>query len=168
MDTPLHFCADGFALTDLDINCFYFSNPRLIDLPLGDAELIRPGHLEQFESLIGDCDLLLLRTGFGAIRSTDQQRYIMDGPGFSEEGAAYLADSFPDLRCLALDTISLVAMRELDEGIRAHQALLGGGREYLIIEDVNLDQDLSGISEVVALPLMIRGIDGGPCTIVAR
>lgn len=168
MDAPLHFAMQGLSLTDFDVNEFYFTSPLVLDIPLSDGDLIYPEHFAPFAEQISQADILLIRTGFGMHRTTDPERYRLKGPGFSEAGARHLADNFPNLSCLGLDAVSLASMMHLDEGLRAHQALLVDDRMFLVLEDLNLDYDLSNIAEVVALPLMIRGIDGGPCTVIAR
>lgn len=168
MDAPLHFAAHGPSLSDFDVNEFYFTKPLVLDIPLVEGELICPEHFAPFTEQISQADIQLIRTGFGKHRATDPERYRLKGPGFSEAGAQHLADNFPDLRCLGTDTVSLASMMELDEGLRAHQALLVDGKKFLVLEDLDLDYDLSDITEVIALPLMVRGIDGGPCTVIAR
>ncbi|MBN1918271.1 MAG: cyclase family protein [Verrucomicrobia bacterium] len=166
VDAPLHFAADGKCITEFDINEFRFRRPLVLDLPVPEDLLVRPEHLEPHETAIRGCDLLLLRTGFSSVRRTDPERYRLHGPGLSEAAARYIAGSFPELRAIGLDSISLASMDRLDEGIRAHQVLLGGARRFLIVEDMNLDLDLSGLIEVMVLPFMIAGIDGSPCTVV--
>lgn len=168
MDAPLHFDAGGLALTELDVNDFFFTKPLVIDIPLSNGQLVGPEHLRPFGEALAEPDLLLIRTGFSRYRFSDPERYRLDGPGFSAAGARYVVENLPRLRCLGLDTISLASMRELEEGLRAHQILLGGGRKFLIIEDMDLDFDLSGLSEVIALPLLVEGLDGGPCTVIGR
>ncbi|OFX13925.1 MAG: hypothetical protein A2Z18_08560, partial [Armatimonadetes bacterium RBG_16_58_9] len=148
VDAPLHFARGGAAITDFDVNEFCFNNPLILDVPVRDAELVTPEHLEPSSKSIANRDILLVRTGFGKYRSTDPDRYQLHGPGFAESGAKYLAENFPSLRCLGLDTISLVAMRHMDEGVRAHQALLRPDRKFLIIEDMKLDAELTSLEEV--------------------
>ena len=168
VDAPLHYAQDAASITDFEVHEFVFNRPLVLDLDLADSELVTPEHLEPSREMIGQCDILLLRTGFGKYRSSDPERYRLDGPGFAESGARYLAENFPALECLGLDTISLVAMREFDEGVRAHQALLRADRKFLIIEDMNLDTDLTRLEEVICLPLMLEGLDGSPCTVIGR
>jgi kynurenine formamidase len=85
----------------------------------------------------------------------------------SVHGASYLAGHFPRLRAIGLDTISLASMQHLEEGLEAHRILFrGDGRRFLIIEDMNLDFDLSQLRRVIALPLFIEGIDSSLCTVM--
>jgi kynurenine formamidase len=128
---------------------------------------LRPAHFEQHFAAISECDLLLLRTGYTRMRRADPARYSTFAPGMSVEGAQYIAQNFPKLRALGLDTVSLACMQHLEEGLEAHRVLLGGeGRRFLIIEDMNLDYDPSALQRVFALPLFIDGVDSAPCTVM--
>ena len=76
-------------------------------------------------------------------------------------------ENFPHLPAIGLDTVSLACMQHLEDGLEAHRILLRGeGRRFLIIEDMNLDFDLSRLQQVIALPLFIEGIDSAPCTVM--
>jgi kynurenine formamidase len=101
------------------------------------------------------------------VRRTEPERYAFFSPGLSAKGASYLAENFPQLRALGLDTISLASMQHLAEGLEAHRVLLGGkGRRFLIVEDMNLDWDLSQLRLVMAVPLFVEGVDSAPCTVL--
>ena len=56
-----------------------------------------------------------------------------------------------------------------DHGFRAHRTFLGD-REHpvLLVEDLNLGLELAGMTQVLALPLFIEGVDASPCTVVAE
>ena len=48
-----------------------------------------------------------------------------------------------------------------------HHELLGGqSRRFLIIEDMNLEHDLTGLREVRVSPWLVREMDSGPCSVV--
>jgi arylformamidase len=166
VDAPRHFAAEGACITDFGVNEFRFRRPFVLDLPLPEGLLVRPEDLRPHETAIRGCDLLLLRTGFSRLRRTDPERYRLHGPGLSEAAAHYIVQSFRELRAIGLDSISLASMDHLDEGIRAHQVLLGSARRFLIVEDMNLDFDLSRLMEVMVFPFMVSGIDGSPCGVV--
>jgi len=168
IDAPLHFDAGGLSITDFDVNEFHFRHSILADVPLLDGEMLAVEHLVPFEQQARDSDLLLIRTGFGRYRATCPERYGLCGPGFSAAAAEYIVRELPRLRCLGVDTVSLASMQALNEGLEAHRVLLGGGRRFLIIEDMNLDALPRAPSEVLALPLLVHGLDGVPCTVVAR
>jgi kynurenine formamidase len=167
VDAPWHFVASGLRISDFRLEEFIFERPAFIDFSLSDGELIEVGHLKPHADLIRQCDLLLLRTGYSQLRERDPQRYAMQSPGLSAAAADYLAQNFPELRAIGLDTISLACMQHLEDGLEAHRILLRGeGRRFLIIEDMNLDWDLSQLQQVIALPLFIEGIDSSPCTVM--
>jgi kynurenine formamidase len=169
VDAPRHFAPDGLTLTDFAAEEFVFEHPLCIDLPLGDAGLVSRNHLEPHAVGLAQSDLLLLRTGFSAVRSTDPHRYATLSPGFSVSAARFLVERFPALRAVGLDTISLACMAHLEEGVEAHRVLLGGEeRRFLIIEDMDLSHHLRGLRRVIALPLMVAGADGAPCTVIGE
>jgi kynurenine formamidase len=167
IDAPWHFVNSGIPIGKFSLEEFVFDRPLCLDLALGDGEMFHAAHFQPHAAEISRCDLLLLRTGYARVRRSDPARYRIFAPGMSEEGAHYLAEEFPRLRALGLDTVSLACMQHLEEGLEAHRVLLQGeGRRFLIIEDMNLDHDLSRLRRVIALPLMIDGIDSAPCTVM--
>ncbi len=167
VDAPRHFIADGLRIGDFDPGDFVFDRPIVCDVSLHDGEIIQPAHLDSFATRIASSDLLLIRAGYAECRRKDPERYRTLSPGFSAAGARYLRDRFPGLRGLGLDTVSLACIAHVDEGIEAHRILLGGpGRRFLIIEDMNLDYDLSRLRQLILLPLLVKDWDSGPCTIL--
>ncbi len=166
LDTPMHVVKGGLSLTDFEAKDFIFDRPAVLDLPLEDATVVQPRHLEPFVDQAKDADLLLFRFGYGAVRRTDPARFSLMSPGFGVEGARFLRDNCPTMRALGMDVPSVACIEYLDVTMAAHNVLLEGvGRRFLIIEDMNLDQDLSGLKRVVVAPLWVKDIDGGPCTV---
>lgn len=171
VDAPVHFVPGGASLSDFAIDEFVYERPVVLDLPLGESELITGAMLRDHADRIRGHDLVLIRSGHERLRS-DRHRYEHLGPGWSTEGARTLRAEFPEVRAVALDWLSLCAVQHVAEGVGAHVELLTAdalGRVVLIYEDVCLSV-LAGHtpSRVYALPLLIDGIDGGPCTIVAE
>lgn len=167
VDAPWHFVADGLRPSDFDIGEFVFDHPFCLDLSLGDGETIQATHLQPQADRISRCDLLLLRTGYARIRQSDPDRYRLRSPGMSVDGAHFLARNFPRLRAVGLDTVSLACMQHLEEGMEAHRILLSGkGRRFLIIEDMNLEVNLTLLRRVIALPLFVEEVDASPCTVI--
>lgn len=167
VDAPRHFIVDGLPIGDFEPAEFVFARPVVCDVSLGDAEMVQPAHLAPHAGRIATADLLLIRTGYAARRRDDPERYRTVSPGFSAAGARYLRDRFPALRGVGLDTVSLACIAHVAEGIEAHRILLGGpGRRFLIIEDMNLEHDLTTLRQVIVLPLLVKGWDSGPCTIL--
>jgi kynurenine formamidase len=167
LDTPGHVIADGLRLTDFIPADFVFNHPVVVDLPLSDTAVVQPEDLEPFLEPGREADLLLFRFGYGPVRRSDPRRYSTRSPGFGVESAEFLRANFPNLRALGMDVPSLSCIEYLDSTFQAHHALLGGsGRRFLVIEDMNLEQDLSGLATVFVAPLLVEKIDGGPCNII--
>jgi len=172
VDGPNLFNPDGIKGAQVPIDRFVYEHPVLLDIPKVDRELVLRSELEPHEAAIAGADLLLLRTGWSAVRTPDPVRYAHEGPGVSPEACTYLIDRFPRLKALALDCISLAAYRRLDpDGILAHQILCGvgrGERYLLIVEDLDLAAYPPEPARVYAIPLFPQESDSSPCTVFAE
>ena len=167
LDAPRHVIPDGLCIWDFSPEELIFQSPRVVDLPLPDAAVVSPQHLASVVPALADADLALLRFGYGSVRREDPERFSTRCPGFGVEGARWLRERFPSLRALGMDVPSLSCIAFLDETMAAHHELLGGpGRRFLVLEDMDLEQDLTGLREVRVSPWRVRGMDSGPCTIV--
>ncbi|MBB6020022.1 kynurenine formamidase [Paenibacillus sp. JGP012] len=168
IDAPWHFNPQGKKISEIAIDDFIFTHPVIIDIPKSDDELITKADLQPFEHQIAGADLLLIRTGFGKIRSSDPERYANHNPGLSSSAARYLM-IFESLRAIGIDMISAGAANHPDEAIAFHQTILGkdrvDGKYILVIEDLNLNQDLSHFTKVYAIPLYIEGVDSSFATV---
>lgn len=166
VDAPRHVEADGLPITAFAPDDFYFARPVVVDLPLPDGALVRPEDLAPHADRIRSADLLLLRFGYGPVRFGAPGRYRDQCPGFGVAGATYLREQFPSLHAIGLDVPSFSCIRYLDQTMRAHNVVLGGkDRKFLILEDLDLDQDLSVVNEVWVAPLLVEGTDSAPCTV---
>jgi arylformamidase len=172
VDAPLHFNPAGRSITDYDLSELIFSRPAVVDVPLEARELIEPRHLQPAAAVPKDCDILLLRSGFGRRRESEAAAYVADGPGFSRSGAEYLLATLPGLKALAVDFISIAATSHMDEGCDAHRVFLGcagyGARTILLVEDASLPPSLPNPRTVYVIPLFFEGLDSAPCTMFAE
>lgn len=171
VDGPWHFNPSGRRVSELAASELVFSAPSLIDLPVIDGQVIDGATLRTHADVIRDADLLLIRTGFGATRGSEPERYRHAGPGF-DASAAWFLQRETDVRAVGFDFISATSQGAIDEGHEFHRITLGAyqpAREILIIEDVRLDPDLSpaDLGIVVAGLLRLDGEDGGPVTLLA-
>jgi kynurenine formamidase len=67
-----------------------------------------------------------------------------------------------------MDVPSVAVIDCLEATMPAHHELLGGaGRRFTIIEDMDLEHDLTHLVEVRVSPWRVLGMDSGPCSIVA-
>ena len=169
IDGPNHFGKDKPPLCSFPISDFVFDRPKLVRIPKQDGEIIHAEDLHELADLVSACDLLMMRTGFGAVRATDPRRYREESPGFSAAAAQYVVDELPQVRALAVDSISFACPRQMSEGIEAHQILLAKcPRSIFLIEDINLEADLERLEQVIVAPLFFARIDSAPCTVIAK
>jgi len=169
VDAPCHVIEGGLTLTDFRAEDFIFHHPVVFDLPLPDAAVVMPEHLGAFVDVGREADLVMFRFGYGPVRRSDGMRYSMQCPGFGVESAEFLLANFPNMRALGMDVPSLSCIAHLDRTMQAHHVLLRGElRRFLIIEDMNLDQDLTGLKSVIVAPWFIQDMDGGPAMIIGE
>lgn len=171
MDGPNHFNGQGRQLYELELSTFIFEKPLLVDIPKGKGELVEPEELMRFDEAIRAADLLLVRSGFSAMRASDNRAYSEEGPAISARAAELSVERYQNLKAVGMDWISLSSPLHLEDGIRAHQIMLGktGAEPVLIIEDIDLSGlDPDTLETVFALPLFIEGIDSAPVTILAK
>ena len=171
MDGPNHFNGQGRQLYELELSTFIFEKPLLVDIPKGRWELVEPEELMRFDEAIRAADLLLVRSGFSAMRASDNRAYSEEGPAISARAAELIVERYQNLKAVGMDWISLSSPLHLEDGIRAHQIMLGktGAEPVLIIEDIDLSGlDPDTLETVFALPLFIEGIDSAPVTILAK
>jgi arylformamidase len=90
VDAPRHVEARGLPITAFEPSDFYFGRPVVVDLPLPDGVVVRPEDLAPHAAAIRSADLLLVRFGYGSVRSRAPGRYRDRCPGFGVEGASYL------------------------------------------------------------------------------
>ena len=165
VDAPRHFSMNGQAVSDYPPEFWMFNHVELVDISdtVLDRQLIGPEICHEFK-----CDapeLLIIKTGYGKLRGTD--RYTMTPPGISADVALFLRKSYPSVRCVGMDLISVSSYSNRDEGRRAHRAFLSPetGAPILLVEDMNLVFD-GNLQKVIICPLRVSEADGAPCTIL--
>ncbi len=171
MDGPNHFHPNGKQLWQMQLESFISEQPLLLDIPKGDGEAVMPEELLAFDEEISKADMLFIRSGFEALREKDNGRYSQRGPCISSQAAQLLVDRWPQLKAVGMDWISLASPLHLDDGVKAHQILLGfhGNPSILIIEDMALaGVDRRRIEKVFVMPIFIEGIDSAPVTVLAQ
>lgn len=169
-DLPAHFIPGARDMSTMAIEDFVFERARVIDVPLAEGAVLTAAQLASFAGEIVDADLLLIRSGFEAHRA-DANYYSNNSPGIGEEAAQFIRDVNPFLRGLGIDWLSVCSFSDIDAGVAAHRALLEDreGRFVIIFEDMAIASlDSSAIYRVTALPLLVDGLDGSPCTIISE
>lgn len=168
---PRHVHRQGYDVASLPAERFHFQRPVVIDIQLPQSGLIGEEQLAAHAEAIGKADLLLVRTGWSAMRQKDPDAYGRGNPGFDVSAALYLIEKFPDLKALGMDFVYPSSAHHISRGLAFQQVILGSAdreRFILLIADLDLSGDLSGIQEVWALPLRVVDGPSAPCTVIAR
>lgn len=172
LDAPWHFNPAGLPAVDLPIESYVFQRPLVADVPRPRGGFIGQDALRPLHNDLVGADLVLLRTGWSAVREIDPGKYGLGGPVLHPDAAAYLMDNCPRLKGIGVDAISIGSPAFIDETMAAHRILTGVGRTdgrfALIFEDMRVDVDLGNARRIYAWPLMIVGSDSSPCTMVAE
>lgn len=165
VDAPRHFAARGATVTTPDAEFWFFQNPAVVDvrrLELGT--LVTAAHLESVGARLDDADIVLLRTGWEALR--DSEAYWNTNPGVAADVADFLRERAPQCRCLGMDIISLSGWEERAEGRISHRRFLDHESPIWLIEDMALaDPAVDRLKRVLVSPLFVAGADGAPVTV---
>ncbi len=172
MDGPRHFNPNGPSLMELPIEYFCFDHVAAIDVPKSKGEGVTQDDLKAWEPEIRSADLLLIKTGFCLQRDTQPRVYESEGPYLTPEACQYLVETFPDLRAIGLDFLSVgTPANQLSR--RAHQTLFGchNGKFLPAIEDMDLKPLFSSgkqLKWVIVAPLRLSGIDSSQVTVIGE
>lgn len=171
-DGPRHFNPQGPGLTELPLEFFCYDRVTAVDVPKEPGQGVVPEDLRPHEGEILEAELLLLKTGFCLRRDTEPRVYESRGPYLTPEVCRYLVETFPNLKAVGLDFLSVgTPANQLSR--LAHQTLFGchNGNFILAIEDM----DLRPLFEtgrtprrVLALPLRLAGVDSSQVTVVGE
>lgn len=165
VDAPAHFFKAAKKVTDYSAESWIFKNPCVIRLDLKRNEVLA---LDKIKGKVNKvCDILLLNTGFGRFRGSDL--YSFDNPSVGPEVGRWLRKERPDIHAMGFDFISLGSPKDRSLARKSHRAFLSprsGGRPIIVIEDMDLSSDLTGLKSVIVAPFLIRALDSAPCTVL--
>jgi len=164
IDCPAHFFKNGLKAADYSPETWFFQKPFVLPLKLKENSLAGP---EDIGNIPEGTDLLLIKSGFSCFRGTE--KYTHNNPGLKPEVGIWLRERHPYVRAVGLDFISLSAYQNRALGREAHRTFLdpnGVNAPILIIEDMDLSHDLSGLEEVWVAPLRVDEMDSAPCTVI--
>jgi arylformamidase len=173
VDAPYHFWDQGHSIDRIPIEDFVYAKPLLVEKDLQKGELLGRSELESYGDRIKQSDILLVCTGYWRLRK-DKRRYSDDFPALSGEAARFIRHELPELKAVAIDTLSIEnPLLGPKTGFEVHKTLLSGesyqDRPVLIYEDVNLGKVLGKpIKRIYAFPLRLRGLDASPVNMVAE
>jgi kynurenine formamidase len=166
VDAPRHFYQDGRTVESYPPEQWFFLFPALIEKDLLPGQILDEYALSSLLlNVERTTDLLLIKTGFEKYRN--EAVYWEAGPGLAASLASILSNTFPDLRAIGIDAISISSLLNRQEGHLAHEAFLA--RNILLFEDMSLCQlqPKVPVRQVIALPLRYADADGAPCSVVA-
>ncbi len=171
-DGPWHFNPDGMKFTELPMDYFWFDKVAVVDAPKKEEEGVTPDDLKPFEEEISKAGLLLIKTGFAFVRENKPEVYQSHGPYIAPETASYLLSTFPNLRTIGFDFLSIGSPAN-DLSAQTHQILLGCHSDNFItgIEDMDLRPlygDNVRVNRVIAAPLRIAGVDSSQVSVIAE
>lgn len=164
IDFPNHFSIQGKVVEDYDANFWIFNSPYFIEIEAIDNQIIDLT-IEQIHAIPQNVDFLILKTGFSKFRN--EERYWKSNPGIAPELASKLKLRCPNLRLLGMDIISLTSFGDRPLGRISHNKFLIDNN-ILIVEDMFLDNLISQPKKIYCLPLLRKGLDGSPVTVIAE
>ena len=166
VDAPYHFCEVGETIDKVDISDFIFSKALLVDVPSRRGGRIGAEQLKG-KAGIENADLLMLHTGYS-------QYWKNDFPALTLEAVRYLREELPNLKAIALDTLSVDGTDGFSTGFANHHTLLDvredGIRPLLIYECMDFTPILGQkeYCKVYGIPLRMKGLDASPVTMIAE
>lgn len=164
IDFPNHFSIQGKVVENYDANFWSFNSPHFIEIEAIDNQIINLTK-EQIHAIPQNVDFLILKTGFSKYRN--EERYWKSNPGIAPELADKLKFWCPNLRVLGMDIISLTSFGNRPLGRISHNKFLIDN-DILIVEDMYLDNLISQPKKIYCLPILRKGLDGSPVTIIAE
>lgn len=166
IDAPLHFFTNGQNITSYSAGHFVFVSPQVIQVALKPSEILSIPDVAV--KIHRDSDLLLLKSGWGEFRS--QPKYYRENPGINPDFARQLRSHCPTLRAVGIDWLSISAFQHRELGREAHRAFLNPDQSnpILLIEDMDMQPDLTELRRVIVAPLRIGAFDSAPCTVIGE
>ncbi|AXK49280.1 cyclase [Aliarcobacter trophiarum LMG 25534] len=169
IDMPYHFFEYGQTIENFD--CGYFNFENVLFIEFVPKELVIGAKLIEQLDKIKDkniYEILIVKTGICYKRDT--QEFWELNYGFDPSIAEYLRNSFPNIRVIGFDSISVSSFQNRMIGREAHKAFLNPKNPILLLEDMDLKQiDINTkFKRVIIAPLRISNCDGLPCTIIGE
>lgn len=166
LDAPRHFFDEGMTVDAFPPDYWVCGKVGVLFLPLQESRWIGPEDMGTALDPAIEC--LLIKTGFQRHRETAS--YGTGNPGLSAELALMLRRSYPRLKFVGMDFISVSRFRDREGGRAAHRAFLNPASPIMPIEDMNLAplQPETKISRLSIVPLRVENADGAPVTVIAE
>lgn len=172
IDTPSHFYAGAKTIIDYAPDEFVFHAPLIADCRKAQGEAISLEDLRPFMKKANTADALLIRTGFGRFREKAPVTYCKNNPYISPQAALFIRNSFPSIKLVGIDCISVSNPGEKEAGRQTHLILLNPegfpSNPVLILEDMALPADFNHFHRLMAWPVFVSDIDSSPATVIGE
>lgn len=165
IDAPRHFYDNGKTVDVFPPEFWVCHNVAVLHLPLSASRWVGP---EDVTGMPVNIDCLLIKTGFQNKRK--DAAYTADNPGLPAELAFSLRKTFPALKFVGMDFISISRFTDRAGGRAAHKAFLDPARPILPIEDMDLSplKPESAVHRLWIAPVRVAAADGAPVTVFAE
>ena len=149
IDAPVHYLKKGMTVDEIPLSAI-IGECRVLDLTEAAGKI----SAEDLSGRIDGTTRLMIRTRYSGIH-----RFEQDYPCLDLSAARILTEK--GVRCVGIDSPSI---EEFNCDGSVHRELLGKG--CIIIELLDLSQVSAGTYDLMALPLLLRGMDGSPARVV--
>lgn len=165
IDMPYHFYENGQTIENYNADFWFFE--KVLFLELNPNSIVIKDELVDLLDGIEDIgyEILIVKTGICNQRDTND--FWEKNYGFHPDVYGYLIKSFPRIRVLGFDSISVSSFQDRMLGREAHKRFLNPKKPILLLEDMDL-RNIDGkrfLKEIIISPLRIASSDGLPCTV---
>ncbi|QQK08925.1 cyclase family protein [Miniphocaeibacter halophilus] len=175
VDAPWHYMGgDAPGIDKIPIEKFFYDYPLIIDVPASKPnDLVTVEQLESYGEEIYKADLLIFNTHSYLKRADDFMSYATNFPAISPELAIYIRENLPNVKAVAIDTLSIENISNGKEnGFKTHKAFLNPKLKndtILIYEDINMAPIIDKkLISACCTPLRIVGGDASICNLVVK
>lgn len=172
VDAPFHFDGKGSTIDQIPIDRFLFTKALTLRIPCEKGGRVSARDLAGLPGIF-ECDMLMIYTGYSAYIA-DEHVYADNFPALDITAARFLRRDCPNLRGVAIDTMSIEGSDGCDSGFEVHHELLDeqgrGERSLLVFENLDLTSvvDARSFYRVYAFPLRFVGLDASPVNVIAE
>jgi arylformamidase len=155
LDAPLHFLADGFDVTGLDLETLI--GPALL-IDVSDVQIINAALLETL-SIPQNTERLLIKTSNSQLWSENNTDFNPDFVAVSNSGAKWIVER--GIRLVGVDYLSVAPYGNSGP---THRTLLQAG--VIPVEGLNFNGVKEGRYHLICLPIKLEGCEGAPARAV--
>ncbi|MFV0362625.1 MAG: cyclase family protein [Suipraeoptans sp.] len=163
IDAPMYHFPEGKSVADISVESLVGSAVVVDLFGIAAHTAIEVEHLEKYDKIIKEDDIVLLCTGWGEKRGWTSA-YVDNWPYLGEDGAQWLFEK--KVKGIAIDTMSIGGPKA-GEGLVQHELLLGA--DIWLGEELYLPKELLDYErwDFMFLPLKMEGCGGAPGRAIA-